>query len=168
MQGLDRLLLAFVLCGAGPTAVQQSGGAQAGSTGTGPQSVETKAETPEKAKPKIQSTEFGSITVNGKVYAHDVLIRLDGQVEKRKKKLSKQETGTGHLISLDEARHVYQEGAARLIVGSGQSGVVKLSPEAADYFKSKGCAVELLPTPAAIAAWNEARGAVIGLFHVTC
>jgi hypothetical protein len=28
--------------------------------------------------------------------------------------------------------------------------------------------VDLLPTGQAIHAWNEAGGAVIGLFHVTC
>jgi hypothetical protein len=119
-------------------------------------------------KPEIQSTEFGSITIGGTAYRHDVLIRLDGRVEKRKKKLSKQDTGTAHIISLDEARHIYQEGAARLIVGTGQSGMVKLSEQAADFFKGKACAVDLLPTPAAIVVWNQTKGAAIGLFHVTC
>ncbi|UCE24874.1 MAG: hypothetical protein JSU74_02150 [Candidatus Zixiibacteriota bacterium] len=119
-------------------------------------------------KPQIDRTKFGSITVEGKVFQRDVIIRLDGQVKKRKKKLSKAIYGTSHVISLDEARHVYQEGTARLIVGAGQYGLVELSDEAADYFEQKECRVELLPTPKAIQAWNEAEGAVIGLFHVTC
>lgn len=119
-------------------------------------------------KPKIDRTEFGSITIEGKVFERDVIVRLDDQVKKRKKKLSKAIYGTSHVISLDEARHVYQEGTARLIVGAGQYGLVELSDEAADYFEQKGCRVELLPTPKAIQAWNEAKGAVIGLFHVTC
>jgi len=42
------------------------------------------------------------------------------------------------------------------------------SDEAGAYFKRKDCQVELLPTPAAIQAWNAAAGAVIGLLHVTC
>ena len=63
---------------------------------------------------------------------------------------------------------MYEKGAARLIVGSGQQGMVALCDEAAEYFEGKGCAVELVPTPAAIHRWNEAKGAVIGLFHVTC
>ena len=71
-------------------------------------------------------------------------------------------------ISLDEAKHVYQEGAKRLIVGAGQHGTVTLSDEASGYFKRKGCLVELEPTPAATRSWNNAKGAVIGLFHVTC
>jgi hypothetical protein len=49
-------------------------------------------------KPKIDKTKFESITVNGNKYEHDLLIRLDGKVEKRKKKLSKDIYGTSHII----------------------------------------------------------------------
>ena len=116
----------------------------------------------------IDQTRFGSITIDGEVFGHDVIIRLNGKVKKRKKKLSKAIYGTSHTISLDEAKYVYQKGAKRLILGAGQYGMVKLSDEAADYFERKKCQVELLPTPEAIGFWNEAEGAVIGLFHVTC
>ena len=119
-------------------------------------------------KPKIEGTQFGSITNDGSVFEHDVIHRLSGKVKKRKKKLSKRVYGTSHTISLDEARHVYQKGAERLIVGAGQHGNVTLSDEAADYFKRKGCSVELGPTPTATRSWNNTEGAVIGLFHVTC
>ena len=119
-------------------------------------------------KPKIDGGSFGSITVAGTTFEHDIVIRLDGQVEKRKKRLSKALYGTSHVISLDEAKHVYEKGAERLIIGTGQYDAVRLSEEAAAYFERKRCHVELLPTPQAIRAWNEARGSVIGLFHVTC
>ena len=119
-------------------------------------------------RPRIDRTKFGSITIEGAVFEYDVIIRLNGQVKKRKKKLSKAIYGTSHTVSLDEAKHVYETGAERLIVGAGQHGLVALSDEAADYFERKGCQVELLPTPGAIQVWNEAEGAVIGLFHVTC
>jgi hypothetical protein len=119
-------------------------------------------------KPKIDRTSFGSVTIEGTVYDYDVLIRLGGAVKKRKKKLSKAVYGTSHKISLDEARHVYQEGAERLIVGAGQYGLVELSDEAAADFEEQGCQVDLLPMKEAIQAWNEAEGAIIGLFHVTC
>jgi hypothetical protein len=119
-------------------------------------------------KPKIEGSKFGSITIEGERIGHDVLIRLGGTVKKRKKKLSKETYGTSHMLSLAEAKHVYEKGAERLIVGTGHVGLVKLSDEAADYFRRKGCAVTLLRTPKAIEAWNEAKGAVIALFHVTC
>ena len=119
-------------------------------------------------KPRIDQTVFGSITLEGTTYEHDVLIRLDGQVKKRKKKLSKAVYGTSHMVSQAEAKHIYEPGAQRLIIGTGQEGNVTLSDEAADYFKRKQCQVKLMPTPAAIDAWNEIDGPVIGLFHVTC
>jgi hypothetical protein len=119
-------------------------------------------------RPHIDATRFGSITIEGRVLTRDVLIRMDGEVKKRKKSLSKAVYGTSHVISLDEARHVYQKGASRIIVGTGQSGLTRLSEEAASYFRRKGCRADLLPTPIAIEAWNEAAGAVVGLFHITC
>lgn len=119
-------------------------------------------------KPTIDDTKFGSIIIEGEKIEHDVVIRLNGDVEKRKKKLSKALYGTSHVISVDEAKYVYEDGAECLIIGTGQSGLVTLSPEAEAYFERKACCVEVLPTPKALKAWNDAEGAVIGLFHVTC
>ena len=119
-------------------------------------------------KPEINNTGFGSITLKGKEYSHDIIIRLNGEVEKRKKKLSKVKYGTSHIISLEEAMFIFERGASQIIIGSGQTGFVELSAEAADFFKSKGCEVFLIPTPKAISAWNAASGSTIGLFHVTC
>ena len=119
-------------------------------------------------QPRIDRTQFGSVTIDGKVFTHDVLIRLGGRVEKRKKKLSKAVYGTSHTISLAEARHVYQQGATRLLIGAAQYGTVVLSQEAAAYFKGNCCQVQLLPTPAVIPVWNQAEGAVIAILHVTC
>ena len=118
--------------------------------------------------PEIQETSFGSITIAGQVYNSDILIRLDGQIEKRRKKLSKAIYGTSHMISRDEAVNIHQEGAERLLIGTGQFGMVKLSEEADEFFKNKNCQVELLSTPEALKAWNRAEGAVIAMFHLTC
>jgi hypothetical protein len=118
--------------------------------------------------PKIDSTDFGSITISGVEYEHDVLIRLDGSVQKRKKKLSKAVYGTSHILSLDEAKHIYENGVKRLLIGAGQIGMVKLSEQAESYFREKRCQVIILPTPKAIEKWNELEGDLIGLFHVTC
>ena len=119
-------------------------------------------------KPAIQNTRFGSITVGGEEYEHDIVIRLSGKVKKRKKKLSKQKYGTSHTVSLDEAKHILDEGTEHLIIGTGQYGALKLSDKAEEYFGKKGCFVELLSTPQAVKLWNEAKGKIIGMFHVTC
>ena len=119
-------------------------------------------------KPHINSTQFGSITIEGEEYDHDVLIRLDGEIKKRKKKLSKAIYGTSHVISLDEAQYVFEQGAERLILGTGQTGLVKLSDEAAGFFSENKCQVQMFPTPEAIQIWNKSDGEIIALFHVTC
>lgn len=119
-------------------------------------------------KPKIEKSKFGSITIGGIKYEYDILIRLDGEVVKRRKKLSKQLYGTSHILSLDEAVFVFEQAAQRLVIGSGQDGMLKLSTEAEAFFKEKGCKVKLMPTPEAIEHWNKAKGNTIGLFHITC
>ena len=116
----------------------------------------------------IERTAFGSITVDGKTYEHDVIIRLSGEIIKRKKKLSKKYYGTSHVISKDEAEFVFEKGCEQLILGSGQMDNVRLSPEAEAYFAKKGCKVLLQPTPEAISVFNRSKAKKVGLFHVTC
>ena len=89
-------------------------------------------------RPRIDGTEFGSITVDGETFDHDIVIRLDGRIEKRKKKLSKRQFGTSHTVSLDEAKHIFNEGARQVVIGTGQYGQVTLSDEAEAYFEKKG------------------------------
>src|SRR5208337_643947 len=119
-------------------------------------------------KMAIEDTKFGSITIDGKTYEHDVIVRLSGKVEKRKKKLSKETYGISHIISKDEAKFVFEDGCDVLIVGAGQEGNVRLSPEASDYFNKKRCKVLLQPTPEAIRSFNQSHDKKIGLMHVTC
>ena len=119
-------------------------------------------------RPKIDSTSFGSITVEGIKFEYDILIRRDGNVEKREKMLSKELYGTSHILSLEEARHIYESGIEKLIIGTGQTGFVELSNEAEAFFRENKCEVELLPTPEAIESWNRAEGKFVSMFHITC
>ena len=119
-------------------------------------------------KPEINGTEFGSMTIEGETFTRDVIIQLNGNVKKRKKKLSKAVYGSSHTMSLDEAKYVYDEGAERLIIGTGHQGILKLSEEARNFFIKKNCQVDLSNTPEAVRAWNKAVEKVIGLFHITC
>src|SRR4029434_5459641 len=98
-------------------------------------------------EPKIDRTQFGSVTIDGETITHDVIIRLGGRVEKRKTKLSRAVYGTSHTISLAEAEHLYQKGAERLLIGAGQEGRVALSEEAAAYFTRKRRQGELRASP---------------------
>jgi len=119
-------------------------------------------------KPRTEATSFGSITIDGSRYGYDVLIRLDGGIKKRKKKLSKRIFGTSHMISQEEAEYIYEEGAEVLVIGTGQFDQVRLSDEAQSYFDSKELKVIMKGTPEAIQLWNELQDKATGLFHVTC
>jgi len=117
---------------------------------------------------KIDGTAFGEIVIDGKTYDHDVVIRLSGEIIKRKKRLSKRLYGTSHVLSKDEAKFLFEKGCEQIIIGSGQFGNVQLSPEAEAYFAKHDCEVLLKPTAEAIGAFNRSRARKIGLFHVTC
>ncbi len=119
-------------------------------------------------KPRINRTSFGSITVGGENYQHDIYITLKGKVKKRRKKLSKAIYGTSHTISEDEIRFIYRKGATGLIVGNGQYGAAGLSDEAIEFLQAKKCRILICPTPEAAREWNDAKGAWISLFHITC
>jgi hypothetical protein len=121
-------------------------------------------------KPRLDATAFGSITVDGTVFDHDVVISPG-----RRSKPAQEEALQGGLR--DVAHDLARGGQVRLRAGSGgrppdrrrgQYGRVRLSPEAADFFARKACEIVLLPTPVVIGIWNETEGRAVGLFHVTC
>ncbi len=117
---------------------------------------------------RIEGIEFGRITIDGRTYDHDVVIRLSGKVAKREKKLSRERYGTSHIISKAEAKDVFEDGCDQLVIGTGQADNVRLSPEAKEFFEKRGCQVVLQPTPDAIQTFNQSREKKIGLMHVTC
>jgi len=119
-------------------------------------------------RPRIDKTGFGFIVIDGERFEKDVVIEGSGAIRKRKKKLSKERFGTSHVLSLEEAEDVYGAGAEWLIIGTGHEDMVRLSPEAAEYFEANKCRVELLATPLAAESWNAAEGPGVGLFHITC
>jgi len=119
-------------------------------------------------KPTIESTDFGCITIDGNEIEHDVVIRLNGEIVKRKKKSRKDKYASAHMLSLEEAKHIYDEDANLLIIGSGQYGAMHISHEAIAFFRKKGCEIKLLPTPEAVTAWNNEENTAIAMFHITC
>ena len=64
-------------------------------------------------KPRIQGTQYGWITVDEVVHERDILIRPSGKVKKRKWKLSRKD-GSSHVISLEEAKHIFGKGAVEI------------------------------------------------------
>ena len=116
----------------------------------------------------IEKTAFGSITIDGQTFDHDVVMQRSGKIIKRKKSLSKKHFGTSHTLSKEEIEFIFEADCESLIIGTGQYGRVKLSAEAADFLKEKHCQIKTAPTPQAIELFNSDTTKKIGLFHVTC
>ena len=121
------------------------------------------------ASPRIEETGFGYIVIGGERYERDVVITPDGKVEKRKKKLSKQEHGTAHVVSAKELRAILKGHEFDLfVIGTGESGGLKVGKDALKWLDKKGIKYQALPTPDAVKAYNEASGKKMALLHVTC
>ena len=58
-------------------------------------------------KPSINDSGFGYIIIEDSKIDYDIIIRLSGEIKKRKKKLSKAVYGTTHIISFEDAKYVY-------------------------------------------------------------
>ncbi len=113
---------------------------------------------------QIDSTEFGSIVVNKKMYNSDVILSYKGKVEEA----SMYER---HLISEKEINILLEEHPEIIVIGTGQYGACEISPSAIKAAKEKNVEIICLPTPKAINKFNELirkNKKVVGYMHVTC
>lgn len=112
----------------------------------------------------IDSTEFGSITVEGRTYYSDVLVDWNGRVEEVKLR-------TRHLFDEPEFSKIKDRRPEILIVGTGQSGLVEVSERVRKMCDKFGIELKEAPSKEAIELFNEAlrkEKKVIAFIHVTC
>ncbi len=116
---------------------------------------------------KARWIEFGEIEIDGRRYAHDVVIDA-GAVRKRVKKPSKPYRGRYGHTPLSLAEDI-PWGGATLIVGTGETGSLPVMPEVGEEAKRRGIELVALPTEAALRLVTEARDKdVHAVLHVTC
>lgn len=111
---------------------------------------------------RIDSTSFGSITVDGKRYPQDVWIFIDGSIKRRDR---------NHEFTLDELDLLSEGKPEVVVVGTGQSDCVRIDEDAAREASKRGIKMISDITPNALKRYNEAANAgrrVVGAFHVTC
>ena len=110
----------------------------------------------------IDGTSFGRIIVNGKCYSHDVWIFTDGSIKRRDR---------DHEFTLDEFDLLLEGKPELMVVGTGQSGCVRIDEDAAREANRRGIKIISAVTPNALKLYNEAvktKRRVAGAFHVTC
>jgi len=117
----------------------------------------------------IDSSYFGSITIDGKKF-HQVLIVNDQVVERDALTLNKK-FNTTHLIGDWEVKLLLKDKPETIIVGKGQSGVLKVTNEIKQNILKEGIDLKILLTPNAVKEYNKLRASgkkVNALIHTTC
>ncbi len=78
----------------------------------------------------------------------------------------------GHSLALEDLSGVLDELPERLILGCGYAGQLRPDPAVVEELRRRGTEVEALPTPAAVARYQELAAknpaAVAAALHLTC
>lgn len=116
---------------------------------------------------RIEEYSFGSITIDGKVYTKDLWI-INGNIKKRDKSIAKNKFGTSHKISRKELKRVITPKTRRVIIGTGDSGLVSLTDKAVKFLEEKGINLEICKTGELKDREEEISGKDSGIIHLTC
>ncbi len=119
----------------------------------------------------IEEYRFGSITIDGKTYNHDVEVHWTGEVLKWWRKES-------HIIDVEDVKRAIEQNPDTIVVGTGESGVAEVTETAQKEIQAKGIKLIIDLTEQAVKTFNiiskessEEEGEqnkAIGLFHLTC
>lgn len=108
----------------------------------------------------IDSSDWGSVTIDGKRYETDVYLLPSGKVETRQK---------DHTITRGELERLLEGGTEKLVIGKGVEGVARLDQEAEKLVESLKIEVVIGKTPDIRGAINGAKDQkVAALIHTTC
>ncbi len=112
---------------------------------------------------KISDYRFGRIVIGGRTYTGDVIIcgeRVFGDWWRKE----------GHRVALEDLERVSLEPGARLVIGTGFSSRMTVSPDLEKYCQENRVTLEAMPTARAVARFNSLAGEpnLVGAFHLTC
>lgn len=116
------------------------------------------------AEMQIGSYQFGKIVIDGVSYNKDIII-LDGAVQAnwwRKR---------GHLLSAEDLQPVIAAKPSLLIVGCGESGLMKVSDEVRQVLLEEDIQLEAVDTAKAVERFNELSQTGVNIaaaLHLAC
>jgi len=109
---------------------------------------------------------FGSITVDGVRYNHDLILDR-GKIQKRKKGPSREfRTQSGHTPLTTHEEIPWR--CRRLIVGTGIHGRLPVSPDVQHEARRRNIELLMVPTDQAVALLNEQPSHTNAVLHLTC
>lgn len=111
----------------------------------------------------VDSYQFGVIVVNGRRYTSDVIIypnRVDDNWWRRE----------GHSLCPQDLGEIVREKPEILVIGTGNSGLMKVSPSTCRWIEEKGIRLKAELTQTAYQTYNQLQKAhkVIAALHLTC
>ncbi|MBI3397732.1 MAG: hypothetical protein HY026_00580 [Deltaproteobacteria bacterium] len=111
----------------------------------------------------IESYEFGRIVINGKTYEHDVIILPDRILDNWWRK-------EGHKLYLADISPILNELPSTVIIGTGTSGMMKVSEEVKKGLSSKNIEVIIAETRKACEVYNKVykTSKTAAALHLTC
>lgn len=112
---------------------------------------------------KIESYEFGRITIGGKTYTSDVVVYPEGVDDGWWRR-------EGHKLHVEDIREIVQRRPEVLVVGTGHDALMKIPPETQEHVRSKGVSLIAKGTKEACEIYNQLVGSrrVIAALHLTC
>jgi hypothetical protein len=112
---------------------------------------------------RIENYEFGSITIDGKIYKNDVIILPDKVIPEWWRK-------EGHKLHLVDLPFLEEYTPKLMIVGCGYHGVMKIKPEIKEYCEEHNIKLIAENSRRAVQTFNKmsAQPGVVGMFHLTC
>lgn len=115
---------------------------------------------------RIESYEFGEITIDGKVYTSDVIIYPDYVDSSWWRK-------EGHNVALEDLKEVIAKKPHILIIGTGYSGLMRVPAEVENELLKEGIQTVIDKTETACKIFNELRckykdKIIIAALHLTC
>jgi hypothetical protein len=131
----------------------------------------------------IEEYHFGSITIDGKIFNHDVEVRWTPKESLRDPTGQAVEVlewwrKESHFVYPEDVKRAIEQNPEVIIIGTGESGVMEVGEEAKKEIESKGIELIIDITEEAIKTFNVLleesekeegkQKRVIGLFHLTC
>ena len=110
---------------------------------------------------KIDSSYFGSMIIDGKKFDRDLQILPGGESRERERT---------HTVSRNEIADLLMHEPEPFIIGTRNSGLMKVDKDAFVSAQLEGVEIISKPTPQAVQEFNKLnRGRKIAaVFHVTC
>lgn len=118
--------------------------------------------------PRFESIEWGAVVVDGEEFDYDVELTPGGELKPR---TSEDKKLGSHTFSKEEFVEMYEDGAEVVVVGTGTSGLAKLSSEAQAFLNEKSIEVVKSSSDKAIEEYNKLSGEgkkVAAIIHITC